>query len=179
MVETFANHPEIDMFYGDVNIIDSAGSVLYISASDPLSLEAAVAGDFTVMQQSAWRRRVTEQIGDFVEDSHFALDGEYWMRMKLAGFRLEYIPGIRAEFRMHDASKTISLRRRFIDDWKKVLDRLYADPTLPEHVRRYRPMAQEFLEWQYAKVDYSLRDYDSARPSSGESSAANAGRGVA
>lgn len=165
MVETFATRPEIDMLYGDVNIIDSAGSVLYVSASDPLSLEAAVTGDFTVMQQgSAWRRRVTEQIGDFVEDLHFALDGEYWMRMKLAGFRLEYIPGIRAEFRMHDASKTISLRRRFIDDWKKVLDRLYADPTLPEHVRRYQPVAQEFLDWQYAKVDYSLRNYDSARP---------------
>ncbi|MBK8020941.1 MAG: hypothetical protein IPK19_05795 [Chloroflexi bacterium] len=86
------------------------------------------------------------------------------MRMKLAGFRVKYIPGIRAEFRMHDASKTISLRRRFIDDWKAVFDRLYADPALPEHVRRCQPAAQEFLDWQYAKVDYSLRNYDSARP---------------
>ncbi|MBK8020940.1 MAG: glycosyltransferase [Chloroflexi bacterium] len=53
MVETFASRPEIDMFYGDVNIIDSAGNVLYVSPSDPLSLEAAVTGDFTVMQQGS------------------------------------------------------------------------------------------------------------------------------
>ncbi|MBL8132611.1 MAG: glycosyltransferase [Anaerolineae bacterium] len=165
MVDYFAQHPQVDMLYGDANLIDSAGASLGLSASDVLTREVAVTGDFTLMQQgSAWRRRASETLGGFRDDLHYVFDAEYWVRMLLAGFRVEYVPGVRAEFRMHDASKTISQRRRFVDDWRQVIDRLYADPALPEALRRLRPAAQEFLDWQYAKIDYAARDYAAARP---------------
>lgn len=165
LVDYFDQHPEADMVYGDVNIISSAGEFITVSQSDQLTPQTAVTGELTVMQQGGmWRRTVTDAIGGFADDLHFVFDAEYWVRMIVKGYRVVHLPGVRAAFRMHDTSKTVSQRRRFVEEWTKVFDRLYADPSLPADLRSLRADADAFLDWQFAKADWRVKAYQSARP---------------
>lgn len=164
-LEYFTAHPQADLIYGDVNLVDAAGGLLRVSPSVPYSLPAALTGAMTVMQQgSVWRRRVTERIGGMDERLHYVFDAEYWLRAALAGFDVRYVPGVRAEFRMHGASKSVSQARRFLDDWAGVFERAFADPALPPDLRALRPQADAYLDWHYGKFDWANKQFSAARP---------------
>jgi glycosyltransferase involved in cell wall biosynthesis len=88
-------------------------------------------------QSSFFDRKYFDQLGLFREDLHYCFDYEYWMRMHFKGqLRPEIIRQCLSAFRLHDASKTVSVWDKF----EKEFDIIHAE---------YRPYlsAKDRLQW--------------------------------
>ncbi len=72
-------------------------------------------------QSSFFARSFLDQVGSFRTDLHYCFDYEYWMRLR---FRANTKPfGIRqcmSAFRLHDASKTMSVWPKFEDEFRTI-----------------------------------------------------------
>ncbi|MBL8132610.1 MAG: glycosyltransferase [Anaerolineae bacterium] len=165
-VEHFAAHPETDLLHGDCEAIDTDGRHLHVLTSAPLDLAAWLTGRHPNVHQPGtfWRRRLTDRIGLFDEGMHYSFDGDYWVRAVLAGLRLDYVPGERAQYRFHETSKTVSQTDRFYDDWLRIVDKVFSDPAAGEALRSIRPEMESFAAWHYGKLMWRCRQYDRARP---------------
>ena len=154
------NHPDADAVYGDCRLIDAGGNAIGVDRSRPFDLRQLKfkqTGTF-------WRRSVTEAIGFFDESYHYTMDTEYWWRMAIYGYTPHYVPGIRAAYRLHESSKTVSQEAGFIQDYKRLLDAVYARSALPAPVREAKDAAYTYLDWRKVKMAWLEKDYTTARP---------------
>ncbi|MCC6804246.1 MAG: glycosyltransferase [Anaerolineae bacterium] len=145
-LEEFRQHPDYALVYGDCIHIRSDGSQIaenYYGA-EAFDLEQVLMGRVFIPQQTVfWRRTVTESIGAFDETLHYLMDVDYWLRAVAAGFRLLYVPGIRAAYRLHDSSKTVSQVEHFWSDWDAMIDKFFALPNLPPEIARLKPITRK------------------------------------
>ncbi len=165
-VAYFAAHPDADLLHGDCDAIDAAGAPMPMMTSAPFALGAMLTGQHPNIHQPGtfWRRRVTEAIGAFDEAMQFSFDADYWIRASLAGFRIDYVPGTRAQYRFHDASKSVSQTDRFYDDWCRIVEKVFADSATPDSVLRLRAEVDTQTAWTFGKIMWRYRRYDVARP---------------
>lgn len=165
IVRYFEQHPNTDAIFGDVQLIAADGSPIGIMQGQPFDLEAALTGGQPVTQQgSVWRRSVTEKIGLLDDALHFTMDLDYWLRIALAGLRLDYVPGMRAAFRRHATSKSTSLQTGFLKDWATMLGKVYDDARIPAEIARLKEQSFAFVDWGWAKTYWMQGDYAAARP---------------
>jgi glycosyltransferase involved in cell wall biosynthesis len=69
-------------------------------------------------QSSFWARKYFDQIGLFREDLHYCFDYEYWMRMHFkAGLNPAVVRQCMSAFRLHEASKTVSVWDKFVKEF--------------------------------------------------------------
>ncbi len=72
-------------------------------------------------QSSFWATKVFKEIGPFREDLHYCFDYEYWMRMHFkAGLRPAIVRQCLGAFRLHDASKTMSVWPKFDKEFEVI-----------------------------------------------------------
>lgn len=165
IVRHFEDNPNTGAVYGDVQLIDAAGAAWGLMQGKPFDLANALVGGQTVTQQgSTWRRAVMERVGLLDESLHYTMDLDYWLRIALAGFRLDYLPVTLGGFRFHSASKSTSMQTGFLRDWGVMLDKVYASPALPAHLRALRDDSFAFVDWGWAKTQWSAGHYAEARP---------------
>jgi glycosyltransferase involved in cell wall biosynthesis len=110
----FAEHPEVDIFYGDYTFMDESGKHLALRREIEFSrfilryhhvLYVATTATF-------FRRRIFDE-GNFLETSlHYAMDLEFFLRLADAGYRFQHLPNVLADFRVHPASKSSAFRER-------------------------------------------------------------------
>jgi len=164
-VNYFNDHPETDALYGDGEFIDAEGKYLSAFKSAPYDLPFAILGGQALVQPGTfWRRRVTDAVGLFDTSLHYRFDFDYWLRMGLSGFQLDYVPGKRAAYRLHSASKTVSQSDRFLGDWEKIVHRIFTRQDLSPELRRLQPEVEEYLEWHKAKARWLKGERVEARP---------------
>ena len=73
-----------------------------------------------------FHRKILDELGPLVNDLHFGMDYEYWLRMITAGYRFKYIPQLFANYRYHDTSKTVKEGYdRFLPEWTRVSEEYY------------------------------------------------------
>ena len=165
IVDYFEQHPRVDLITGDCQYMTNAGHPVRVAEGRAFSLQNTLAWQGYVLQPGAfWRRRVTERIGGFDESLHYTMDLDYWLRAAIAGFELRYVPGIRASFRLHEESKTVSQSPGFWRDRRHMLEKLYALPNLPETAQASRADAFAYVDWHDAKMAWVEKDYATARP---------------
>lgn len=165
IVDRFINHSEVDVIYGDCLLIDETGKEIGISHSKPFQIGDLLTGKYPIRQPGTfWRANVSRKIGDLDINLHYTMDADYWLRMGLSGFNLEYVPGTRAAFRLHSHSKTVSLRSPFFSDWLMIMDKTYGSPILPAEIQALKPESYAFVEWGIAKTHWLEGDYAVARP---------------
>jgi glycosyltransferase involved in cell wall biosynthesis len=71
-------------------------------------------GGGTFHQPGIWLRRATvEACGGLNERFHYAFDWDLYLRYAARPTRVAYIPDVLVRFRLHDASKTVSLEHKF------------------------------------------------------------------
>jgi len=88
------------------------------------------------------RRRDVERLGGFDEDLSPAADWDMWLRLTRSGLRWAVVDRPLAEYRIrHDAMHQDVTG--MADDCLRVLDKLFADPDLPDAIRRLRPLAYQ------------------------------------
>jgi glycosyltransferase involved in cell wall biosynthesis len=106
VAQCFRENPEVDLVYGDYQLISMDGS--WICDVHPIdwSLWKFAHGRFVPLQPTAfWRRRVYERLGDLRTDLHYCMDVDFFSRAARS-FTFKRIPAILGQFRVHDESKT-------------------------------------------------------------------------
>jgi len=158
-------HPEVDLVYGDIQFIDGQGEVIEKEVrSKPFSLTMLLTEFSTLHQQTAFfRRDLLDRIGYLDESLHYFMDIELWVRIALRG-QGAYLPGVRAQSRLHDVSKSISQQERFWAERRRVLDQLYTQPDLPGEALRARREAYAHCELYWGENLLDLGQRSQAQP---------------
>jgi glycosyltransferase involved in cell wall biosynthesis len=165
VVRYFELHTDVDLIHGDTEYIDRDGNLLKVVRSMPYDIVRHLCMQFPFVQQGTfWRRCVYERVGEFDADMHYSFDADYWIRVYLDGCRIEYVPGVRSQFRLHETSKSISLVENFLIDRHAILNKVFADPTLPADLLANETSVRAYVEWDTAKLYWAQRRYDEARP---------------
>jgi glycosyltransferase involved in cell wall biosynthesis len=150
-MDAFQRYPDAALVYGDCIHIDGQGAQIGGEHfGEAFDLEQVLMGRVFIPQQTVfWRRQVTERIGLFDESLHYLMDVDYWLRSAAAGFELMYVPGIRAGYRLHDDSKTVSRIEYFWRDWDTMIAKFFALANLPPEMARLRAATRKTYWWMY------------------------------
>ena len=136
IVNTFHQHPEIDVIYGKLERINANGELIPtpLLPKDQITFnKKLLIGECVVNQPgSFWRRRMMDEIGLLDEELKYALDYEYWIRMAIRGAEFLRLPEVVAQFRLSEGSKTVGGTAAMADEQIDVLESLLARPDLPE-----------------------------------------------
>ena len=164
-VDCLNAHPGVDLLFGDCDLINETGARIGVSPGAPFHLAETLIGSHSIRQPGTfWKRVVYERVGDFDIAMHFSMDTDYWLRAALAGCTLDYAPGVRAQFRLHHKSKSVSMQPKFLNDWRLMMNKVYALPDLPAEIRALKAESDAFADWGWAKTYWMERDYAHARP---------------
>jgi glycosyltransferase involved in cell wall biosynthesis len=114
----FDAHPEVDLVYGDCQLIDPAGQPLGWLPAHEFSLRRTIERAEYIPQPAAfWRRALYNQVGPFDDGLHFAMDYDFFIRAGRAG-QVAHLPHPVAAFRLHPGSKTVATEERH---WRETL----------------------------------------------------------
>lgn len=165
VVDCFTGETGSAFIFGDCDLIDASGASIGSLTGKVFDIHEAFAGRFRLIQPGAfWRRAVYEAVKDFDVSMHYVMDTDYFLRTAIAGFQLIYVPKTLSAFRLHGESKTVSAQPKFLGEWRRMMDQLYARPDLPESLAILRAETDLLAEWALAKTYWMQKDYTSARP---------------
>lgn len=140
VAETFTDHLEADVIYGNGYIVDSEDNLKRPIYSTPWGLKRFAYGVANVMQQSCFfKRRVFEKTGGFNVDNKTCWDGELLVDMALADAHFHRISDVLAAFRIHDQS--LSGTGRLQADYLKDCRRLF------RKIMKREPSVVDTLFW--------------------------------
>lgn len=107
IADYFCCHPEVDVLYGDVNVIDEHSRVMRRSLDVIFTKKRLVYGAVGITQaETFFRRDAFIEAGMVRKDFFFCLDAELWLKMCLKGAHFFHLRKILANFRVHKSSKS-------------------------------------------------------------------------
>jgi len=122
--EYFQRHPEVDLVYGNVDIVDASGGEMYTSYP-MLDIRVLIYENPFIPQQAMfWRRDLYDRVGGVNPKLRFAMDFELAVRFLLGGARIGKIPEVLANFRIHPGAKSSTIRDVMQAEIDDVLSRL-------------------------------------------------------
>jgi len=151
--EFFAAHPDVDITYGNMHLVDPSGRRLY-TAYPLLDLRILVYENRFIPQQAMfWRRELYVRVGGVNPELRFAMDFELTVRFLRAGARVAKIHKPLANFRFHPDAKSSTIRYVGEVEARDVLARFFPGSE---------PMWKVFLKkmiyrgWRFLKEPRSL-----------------------
>ena len=110
IVEYFETHSDVDMVFGDCEVIDENGDFQSLRKSRPYDIKDFLMLKFQMSQPSTfWRRAVIDSIGMFDPQFHMVMDYDYWIRLGLHEHKSAYIAETFAGFRVHGDNKSMNM----------------------------------------------------------------------
>ncbi len=116
-------HPDVGMVYGDANLTDQDDRIIGRFASRPTDYRRLLKGSVHIPQATTfyradlWRRLAPLDLGLF-----FGFDYDLWVRLAKIS-RLQYVPRLWADFRLHGEGKSIRSEDRCYPDMLRVHQR--------------------------------------------------------
>lgn len=164
VVKAFQAHPEVGGVYGDCDYISATGEFLEKYATGPFDYETFFRTSRSPIPQPSMfiRRTVYEHIGPVNEDLRLVMDWEYWLRVGMH-YPVLYLPQTLATYRVHGSSKSATQSLRFGEETTRVYQDLFANPSLPEKLRRYEKEAMNNVLLQAAKYAFDGAQLSEAR----------------
>jgi glycosyltransferase involved in cell wall biosynthesis len=151
----FRDHPEVDVLYGDCDIIDQAGKVLLSYPTQPFDFANLVLSTVNYIPQPATfiRKRVLENTGYLDESLDYVMDFDYWLR---AGkeHRFAYIHERLASLRTHDQAKSIASLGKFGKELVHIYEQFFDSPDLPEYIRSLKQRAMSNIYYRAADCSF-------------------------
>jgi glycosyltransferase involved in cell wall biosynthesis len=113
VARSFEQHPEIDVLFGAVKMVDAEGRpVLRGRAPDRFNLRRYADGLCYVWNPSTFiRREAFLKAGGFRVENNVHWDGELVVDLALTGARMAYTDEVFGTYRLHDSSMTVSIHR--------------------------------------------------------------------
>lgn len=136
VARAFAVSPKIVFTYGDINLIDIDGQVINrLYAKRPNRFLTVNYGQHGVPQPgSFWRKWAYEQVGGVDTSLKFCMDRDLFIRLWKVGSTKRIIGPPVADFRVHEQSKTATMKEIRAKEKALILDR-YGNPRLQSHKR--------------------------------------------
>ena len=132
-VGCFEANPDVDMVYGDCNIIDEHSRVVEVIRTKDFDLADLLRTNPIPQPTVFFRRRVLDAVGFFDAHLHYAMDYDYWVRVARQ-HRIRRIPEVLANFRMYRESKSVSQLDGFYGELVKVFDRAARNPRMARYL---------------------------------------------
>jgi len=113
VVEYFSQYQNVDMVYGDCNIINADSQLVGLEKKMPFSYKDLLrysnygGGNYIKQPAAFFRKSIQLQVGLFDEQLHYAMDYDYWLRLGRIG-KIIYIPIALANARKWALAKTIN-----------------------------------------------------------------------
>ncbi len=101
----FAQHPGVDVIYGNRLFIDEAGDLQKVWRLPPHLNWLMQRWDYIPQETAFWRQAAMRHAGGIDEDIRFALDYDLFLRM-MHSSKFKHIPEFLGVFRIHPSSKT-------------------------------------------------------------------------
>jgi glycosyltransferase involved in cell wall biosynthesis len=153
-------HPEADLVYGHLDILDEDGNVRAKQLHRPFDLEAYIVDYRILPQPGALMRRDTLDSVGFLDDRlHYILDRDYYTRLALAGHRMDFHPRVLARLRVHPAAKTQTGSPRAVEERYTWLKRTLQHPATPDSVEERSQSAWSKVHLVNARIFMKYGDY--------------------
>lgn len=143
----FENNPALELLYGDNAVLYPDGSIVgkpKIAYDYKICLNA-----FLMIQQpsSFWSANLYKRLRGFNENYQFCFDYDFFLRAGLllnenSDQSIVHVKDIWSLFRVHDASKTVSLQEEFSKETKLLR-------SAPEHGFIFNPIVRPFIKNYY------------------------------
>lgn len=144
--EAFVASPNVGLVYGDYLAVDSCGMTLMRRRSPDFDVGALAT--YNWIAQGFVRSEVVGGAELVSPDLHYLMDWHLWLRIALRS-EARRTPHSLARVRFHPTAKTVSSHQGFVAEQRRVLDWLYAQPSLPPAVGAVRSSA-------YATYEYAM-----------------------
>jgi hypothetical protein len=156
----FDAHPELGAVYTGVQCVDPQGAPLpqrgWVRAAGDV-FARLVLENVTPVHTVLVRRAAVDAVGGFDETLDAAEDWDLWLRISRRGLRWACLDRPLAEYRIRtDAMHQDP--RRMAGSLRRVVDKVFADPTLPDAIGRLAPLAYQRLELGAACAFYRTGD---------------------
>jgi glycosyltransferase involved in cell wall biosynthesis len=123
VASVFAENPNVDIVYGDLAIIDEAGTVQRVRRE--IDFDRFILLYHRVLYiptpSTFFRRRVFEDGNQLRPDLHYAMDYEFFLRLANAGYRMKHTSRVLADFRVHPASKSCAMERLQANEKRQIM----------------------------------------------------------
>ncbi len=154
-VDYLLAHPAVSMVYADANLIDERGQYLGKFPSRPTDYARMLDGYVHIPQATTffWQR-LWEQVGPLDLTLKYSFDYDLWVRLaKIAP--VAYVSQVWANFRLHEAGKTVYLDDRCYPDMIRVSWREGGRKISPLVIRWY--LRRAFYAWLPLRWRVKLR----------------------
>lgn len=120
-VEYLTVHPEVDLIYSDVQIIDENDQPIRLTKGEPFSIDRLLLYNMVKQPSVFFRRRILETLKGVNNDLHYTMDRELWLRAGMS-YTLRYVPEVvLANFRFCKGTKSYEALPEFHQEWMKYL----------------------------------------------------------
>lgn len=159
------SEPGADLVYGDVCRTDAHSRQVRLQRGQPFNADRVIIQAHNPVSQQGFlmRRSLLDRVGLLDENLCFVMDYDFWLRVARAGARVRHIDTPLATFRQHPAAKTSTLYQTRIAERYRILENLFADPTLPARYRAQRQITQQAADRTAAYIAYQAGDAAQAR----------------
>lgn len=108
-VDCFVGDSEMDMVYGDCNVINEQSQVIMVFRSQEFHLAQHVRSHTILQQTVFFPERVIGSVGCFDPSLHYIMDWEFWIRVTRC-HKMKRTPHITANLQWHSGRKSITHR---------------------------------------------------------------------
>lgn len=140
----FLLHPEFEMIYGDINLVNEKGEFTEKFRSHPIAPENATRLTFIPQPACFWRTRLFPQIGYLNEDYSHIFDIDYWLRISMK-HQTFYCGYLLANFRIHKNAKTQKDEILTALEGLTLNKKLFTNPSTPKHILKFK--RKELRHW--------------------------------
>lgn len=160
-------YPETDIFYGPTRLTNESGTEFeYATVHKEFNLSKMIPLPYVFNQSAFFNQRIFSQ--GFFPDTRrqHMMDYDFVWRLVLGGFRFHYAPGVEANFRQQDESKTANQgssvgEDELFDVYRMVYHHPQFDPALRPRARMgMRQMVAN--AWAHRQYDRVISRFDRA-----------------
>jgi glycosyltransferase involved in cell wall biosynthesis len=106
VAEQYVRMPEVDLVYGDCDMIDQSGNVFSRFNVRAGGIIELLEENFISQPSAFFSRRALEKTGGLDRGLNYAMDYDLWIRIFLKKMHVYYLPITLSQFRYHDTSKS-------------------------------------------------------------------------